>query len=235
LALEGICMGKVFISYRRDDAAGYARAIYEALTERFSRDHIFMDVDTIEPGLPFDEVIRDAVGQSEVLLVLIGPRWLVPDAEGRSRLEDDRDFVRLEIAAALARNIRVIPVLLDGTPMPAETALPEPLRGLAWRNALEVSNSRFTFDVERLTNVLARVLEDRADPAGAPADQAQAEANPVSAARGAPGPAATTGVHAEAELSAGVSPAPPERAAAAGGGLRYAIGAGVLVAVAVLA
>ena len=69
-------MGGVFISYRRDDAAGYARAIYEELTERFSPDRVFMDVDAIEPGLAFDEVIRNAVGQCEVLLVLIGGRYV---------------------------------------------------------------------------------------------------------------------------------------------------------------
>jgi hypothetical protein len=149
-------MGKVFISYRREDAAGYARAIYEELTERFTADRIFMDVDAIEPGLPFDEVIRNAVGQCEALLVLIGARWLAPQPDGKTRLEDERDFVRLEIAAALARNIRVIPVLLDGTPMPKEAELPEALRGLVWRNAIEVSNTRFTSDVDRLAQVLAK-------------------------------------------------------------------------------
>ena len=147
-------MGKVFISYRREDAAGYARAIYEELTERFTADRIFMDVDAIEPGLPFDEVIRNAVGQCEALLVLIGARWLAPQPDGKTRLEDERDFVRLEIAAALARNIRVIPVLLDGTPMPKEAELPEALRGLVWRNAIEVSNTRFPSDVDRLAQVL---------------------------------------------------------------------------------
>lgn len=151
-------MGNVFISYRRDDAAGYARAIYDQLTERFDTAQVFMDVDAIEPGLPFDEVIRNAVGKCEVLLVLIGSRWMEVQPDGRRRLDDERDFVRLEIAAALARNIRVIPVLLDGVQMPAENLLPEPMRGLVWRNALEVSNTRFTSDVNRLADVLARVL-----------------------------------------------------------------------------
>lgn len=179
-------MGKVFISYRREDAAGYARAIYEELTERFTPDRIFMDVDAIEPGLPFDQVIRDAVGQCEVLLVLIGARWLAPQSGGKTRLEDERDFVRLEIAAALARNIRVIPVLLDGAPMPKEADLPEALRGLVWRNAIEVSNSRFSADVGRLTEVLAKVLGEGenalpARPAGA-----------ASAASPAPSPSTST-------------------------------------------
>jgi|GEM_PF-4316757 len=157
-------MGNVFISYRRDDAAGYARAIYDQLTERFEAAQVFMDVDAIEPGLPFDEVIRKAVGQCEVLLVLIGSRWLEVQPDGRRRLDDERDFVRLEIGAALARNIRVIPVLLDGAQMPAENALPEPVRGLVWRNAIEVSNTRFTSDVNRLADVLAKVLGGAGTP-----------------------------------------------------------------------
>lgn len=151
-------MGNAFISYRRDDAAGYARAIYEELSERFTSEHIFMDVDAIEPGLPFDEVIRTAVARCEVLLVLIGARWLDPQADGSRRIDDERDFVRLEIAAALTRNIRVIPVLLDGVEMPSESALPEALRALAWRNAIEVSNSRFSADLKRLGDVLAKLL-----------------------------------------------------------------------------
>ena len=177
-------MGKVFISYRRQDAAGYARAIYEELTERFTPDRIFMDVDAIEPGLPFDEVIRNAVGQCEALLVLIGSRWLAPQPDGRTRLEDERDFVRLEIAAALARNIRVIPVLLDGTPMPREAELPEALRGLVWRNAIELSNTRFTADVNRLAEVLAKVLGDgdKAPPASAAGATIAASPPPSSSA-----------------------------------------------------
>lgn len=170
-------MGNVFISYRRDDAAGYARAIYDQLTERFDTAQVFMDVDAIEPGLPFDEVIRNAVGKCEVLLVLIGSRWMEVQPDGRRRLDDERDFVRLEIAAALARNIRVIPVLLDGVQMPAEELLPEPMRGLVWRNALEVSNTRFTSDVNRLGDVLARVLGEAEE---GPAERGQAE-RPASA------------------------------------------------------
>ncbi len=160
-------MGKVFISYRRDDAAGYARAIYDQLTERFATERVFMDVDAIEPGLPFDEVIRDAVAKCEVLLVLIGARWLEPQADGSRRIDDERDFVRLEIGAALARDIRVIPVLLDGVEMPSELALPEALRGLAWRNAIEVSNTRFNSDLKRLADVLAKLIGEVETPTGA--------------------------------------------------------------------
>lgn len=223
-------MDKVFISYRRDDAAGYARAIYEELTERLPPDAVFMDVDAIEPGLPFDEVIRNAVGQCKVLLVLIGARWLAHGADGRSRLEDERDFVRLEIAAALARKIRVIPVLLDGTPMPKEAELPEALHGLVWRNAIEVSNTRFNSDVERLFQVLTKVLD------GAVVSEAPDSQPP------APEPATVAGQR-EQPVAAPVAQAPAmpletrdtKVSGASGSGLRYLAGVAALGVVAVVA
>ncbi len=150
--------GQIFISYRRDDAAGYARALYDRLAQHFSPERVFMDVDAIEPGLPFDDVIQQALSRCEVLLVVIGRRWLDPQTGGGSRLDDPQDFVRLEITAALARDIRVIPVLLDGATMPTEADLPEPLQPLARRNALEVSNSRFRSDTDSLISTVRRVL-----------------------------------------------------------------------------
>ena len=150
--------GFIFISYRRDDSAGFTRAIYEHLAQRFSRDRIFMDVDGIEPGLPFDQVINRAVGRCECLLAMIGKDWMQRTAGGTLRIENPKDFVRTEIAAALSRNIRVIPVLLDGTVMPAPDVLPEPLRPLAMRNAIEISNTRFASDVDRLADAVSRAL-----------------------------------------------------------------------------
>ena len=136
--------GLIFISYRREDSAGFARAIYDQLVSRFSKARVFMDVDAIEPGLAFDEVIARAVGRCEVVLVMIGKRWLEPNAGGEPRINDPKDFVRVEIIAALSRNVRVIPVLLDGAVMPTEEVLPEPLRPLSRRNAIEVGNTRFS-------------------------------------------------------------------------------------------
>jgi TIR domain len=150
--------GHIFISYRRDDSAGYTRAIYDRLVDRFSRDRVFMDVDAIEPGLVFDEVINRAVGRCEILLAIIGEDWMKPQADGASRIHAPKDFVRLEISAALSRNIRVIPVLLDGATMPAEDKLPEALRSLALRNAIEVSSTRFDSDVDRLVESVAKAL-----------------------------------------------------------------------------
>lgn len=150
--------GHIFISYRRDDSAGYARAIYDQLVERFSRERVFMDVDAIQPGMAFDEAIQRAVGGCEILLALIGRRWMEPQAGGGPRINQPTDFVRAEIAAALSRAIRVIPVLLDGASMPAEDTLPEPIRALARRNAIEISHTRFDSDLQRLVKAIGAAL-----------------------------------------------------------------------------
>jgi hypothetical protein len=150
--------GRIFISYRRNDTAGYARAICDQLVKRFSKERVFMDVDAIEPGLPFDEAISQAVGGCEIFLAMIGKHWMEQQPGISPRINDAKDFVRLEIAAALSRNIRVIPVLFDGASMPTEQDLPEPLRALARRNAIEISNSRFNSDVERLIEAVRRAL-----------------------------------------------------------------------------
>lgn len=151
--------GRIFVSYRRDDAAGFTRAIYNELVKHSFQ--VFMDVEAIGPGLPFDEAIKRALDQSEVLLVMIGQRWLEPQAGGGSRINDPNDFVHLEISEALSRKIRVIPVLLDGASMPDKEALPEPLRAMALRNAIEVSNNRFDFDVDKLIKAVRKARPRR--------------------------------------------------------------------------
>lgn len=149
---------QVFISYRRDDSAGYARAVYAELAREFGAERIFIDVDDIAAGQAFDKVIRREVGASQVLLVLIGKRWLGERDGVPARIHDVDDFVRLEVATGLARGMRVIPVLLDGAAMPGEAQLPEPLRALARRNALELDNARFAADTARLVATLRESL-----------------------------------------------------------------------------
>jgi hypothetical protein len=118
-----------------------------------------MDINTIEPGLDFVEVIEQAVGSCDALVALIGRQWLtITDTSGQRRLDNPEDFVRLEIAAALTRNIRVIPALLQGAPMPRSSDLPDVLKLLARRNAIEISDTRFHYDVDRLIEVLDKVL-----------------------------------------------------------------------------
>ena len=149
---------QIFISYRRDDAAGYARAVYAELAREFGAERVFIDVDDIAAGQSFDKVIRREVGAAQVLLVLIGNRWLGERDGAPQRIHDVDDFVRIEVATGLARGMRVIPLLLDGAAMPSEAQLPEPLRPLARRNALELDNARFSADMARLTTTLRAAM-----------------------------------------------------------------------------
>lgn len=151
-------MAGVFINYRRDDARSEAGRLFDWLSQYFGKDQVFMDVSgSIEPGLEFDRVIENAVSSCEVLIVVIGKEWLTAvDENGKRRLENPNDFVRLEIAAALKRNIRVIPVLVEGAAMPEEGDLPEDLKRLCKRQASELSDNRWEFDTKQLVNVLQR-------------------------------------------------------------------------------
>ena len=152
--------GQIFISYRRDDASYPAGRLYDRLSAHFLQNQIFIDVDNLEPGTDFVEAIERSVGSCDALIAVIGKRWIVsPDEEGKRRLDNPDDFVRLEIATALKRNIRVIPVLVDGALMPRSSDLPDDLKLLARRNAVEVSHSRFNADLGRLIAALERVLE----------------------------------------------------------------------------
>ena len=159
---------RVFISYRREETAYPAGWLYDRLDERFGDAQVFKDVDSIPLGDDFVAAITTAVGSCDVLLALIGDKWLtITDERGRRRLDDPHDFVRLEIEAALARNVRLIPVLVDGARMPRADELPDSLAGLVRRQALELSPSRFDSDTNRLARVLASTLaEVRAETQG---------------------------------------------------------------------
>lgn len=149
---------QVFISYRRDDAAGYARAIGDELAKHFGADRVFIDVDDIGAGVDFSDVIERKVGAARVLLVLIGRRWQGERESAAPRLHDSADLVRREVGAGLASGARVIPVLLDGTAMPTEQQLPDELRALAGRNAIEIGNSRYASDIVRLVRAVREAL-----------------------------------------------------------------------------
>jgi hypothetical protein len=148
---------RIFVSYRRDDARGDAGRLTDKLKFHFGDKQIFRDVEAIEAGVDFVEAINSAVSQCAVLLAIIGPNWLkVSDGQGRRRLDDRNDFVRLEIAAALQRNIRVVPVLVGGAMMPKAEDLPQGLESLARRQAHELSDPRWDFDVGQLVETLER-------------------------------------------------------------------------------
>jgi WD40 repeat protein len=160
--------GRIFISYRRQETAYPAGWLYDRLVEHLGQGQVFKDVDSIELGDDFVEVITAAVAGCDVLLALIGDRWLtITGEDGQRRLDDPGDFVRLEIEAALTRNVRVIPVLVDGARMPRAGELPASLAKLVRRQALELSPSRFDFDTRRLLRVLdSSLAEAQARQAG---------------------------------------------------------------------
>jgi TIR domain len=150
----------VFISYRRDESAGYAGRIADSFEEYFGEDKVFRDIDSLEPGLDFAEAIERALESSEVLVAVIGKNWLTAtDAAGQRRLENPDDFVRVEIATALKRNMRVIPVLVQGASMPGTDELPEDLAPLTRRNAFELHDTGWTDDIRRLITVIERVIK----------------------------------------------------------------------------
>ena len=147
--------GRAFISYRRDDTSGYAGRIYDRLQRRFPG-QIFMDVTDIRAGVDYVELIEREVRISSVLVALIGRHWL----DG-NRLQDTDDLVNREIALALKNDVSVIPVLLRGAHMPSVSELPEDLKGLARKNAVEVGETTFDRDAEALIRALEPKLGNK--------------------------------------------------------------------------
>ncbi len=152
--------GGIFVSYRRQESSDFAGRLYDRLVNRFGEGQVFMDVVTIEPGTSFARKINRAVMACTVLLAIIGPNWLTAtDKQGRRRLDDPDDFVRLEIEAALvARGVWVIPILAEGAVMPGREDLPQSLAGLAHRSAMLIRHESFRSDTGRLVMVIERVL-----------------------------------------------------------------------------
>ncbi len=153
-------MRAIFISYRRGDSEGQAGRLYDDLIRQFGAGSVFMDVAAIDPGLDFRKVIDRNVSQCGVLLALIGPTWLeAEDESGTRRLYNPLDFVRLETAAALKRDIPVVPVLVGKARMPRADELPDDLKELAYRNGVELTHARWDTDVQLLVKALQRHLD----------------------------------------------------------------------------
>ena len=143
-------MSTVFISYRREITAGEARALFNELLEKRGKNFVFMDVDSIALGRDFRSALRKTLF-CDLMLVLIGRDWAnVKDEEGRTRLENPDDFVRLEIGAALRRDIVVTPILVQGAHTPAPEHLPADIRDLVYRNGFEPSHNRWESDVAEM-------------------------------------------------------------------------------------
>jgi hypothetical protein len=152
----------IFINYRRNDSEGEAGRLFDDLTSNFSDKSVFMDVAAIEPGRDFRKAIDQSVANCSVLLAIVGMEWLeAKDAMGGRRLDDPNDFVRIELASALRRDIPVIPVLVRGAKMPRVEQLPDDLKELAYRNAVELTHARWKSDVQVLIRALRPFLEER--------------------------------------------------------------------------
>lgn len=188
--------GQIFICYRRDDTAYVTGYINDRLSEEFGADAVFTDVDNIALGVDFRAILDETVGQCQIFLAVIGDNWLTArNADGKLRLQDPSDFVRIEIESALQRNIPVIPLLVDGTTMPSKEELPDSMRDLAFRNGTVIRPAPdFHADIDRLVNSLKRYLragsnvsnsEDRKSDASAAAGQVEEERNKGRTKKGA--------------------------------------------------
>jgi hypothetical protein len=149
----------IFISYRRDDSQGATGRFYDRLSHHFGRGNLFLDVDAIEPGVDFVKILDEQIARCNVFIVMIGPNWTeARDSAGQRRLDDPEDYVRIEIVSALKRDIRIIPVLVDGACVPQADHLPDPIRPLVRRNAVEITHTRFVSDVDALAADIKRAL-----------------------------------------------------------------------------
>jgi len=180
---------KIFITYRREETAAHAGRLYDAMVARFGEGNVFMDVD-MAPGVDFVERITEAVAACHVLIVVMGPRWAtVEDEQGRARLADPEDFVRVEVETALRRpDVTPIPVLVAGARMPNREDLPPEVRAITRRNALELGDQRWRYDVGRLISTLDELLAESPVVPGSPSPEsgvAPGKAAPADAARAA--------------------------------------------------
>lgn len=183
-------MAEVFISYRRQGALVHARAVFERLRSELGQKKVFMDLEGIEVGVDFVDLIEEQLRGCRVLLALIEPNWAsATDRQGRRRLDLSNDYVRVEIATALRRGIRVMPILIDGAEMPEAESLPDDLKPLARLNAQLLDFQRFDAEIGRLAAAIRRVLASPAkEPPQGSADHGRPDGRPVSAPSDAPRP-----------------------------------------------
>ncbi len=203
-------MPTIILSYRRDDTGSIAGRIFDRLVGHYGPDQVFMDIDSIPFGLDFREHIQDTLKRCDVLLAIVGKNWAAADASGALRINEENDWVRIEVEAALAKNIPVIPVLIDNALLPAAASLPESLRNLAFRQAAPVDSGRdFHPHMDRLIKAMDQLL---ARPQAAPSAAPKVATPKVEARVAKPkaGPAAPTrrlDVPAAADDGAAVTPA----------------------------
>jgi len=155
--VESRAAGRVFVSYRRGDTAGHAGRLFDRVRRTFGEDRVFMDVAGIAPGDDFAHALDEAVSSCDAFLAVIGRDWVnAVDSNGHQRLADTADFVRLELKTALARGVRVVPVLVDGAALPRENELPDDCKPLVRRQAFELRDNRWEADTEALCDALLK-------------------------------------------------------------------------------
>jgi hypothetical protein len=150
-------MPSIFVSYRRTDAPAHAGRIYDRLVERFGKENVYRDLDSTAPGADFAEVIDHTIAKCDALVAVIGRNSSLATRHWsrRRQMDDSRDWVRREIAAALERNIRVIPILVEGAQMPSADELPRDIQMLTRRHAVELSETAWTAQINQLIDSLA--------------------------------------------------------------------------------
>lgn len=158
---------RIFICYRRSDTAPWAGRLHDRLAQVFGEDQVFFDVHGIEPGEDFPRILEERLAQCKVMLVVIGRHWLsLREQDGSRSIDDAKDYVRREIKAALGRNIRVVPVLVNSATLPGEHELPAEIRALCDRQAVELTHARFLVDAQTLIETLTRATLREADELG---------------------------------------------------------------------
>jgi hypothetical protein len=172
----------IAISYRREDSQPVAGRLYDRLQARFGKQNVFMDFDSIPPGVDFREQIKQTIERSQLVVAVIGPRWLGEQSDSSRRIDDPTDFVRLEIKYALEQGVPIIPLLIDNTLMPKPEKLPPDIEKLAFRNALPLDSGRdFHNHAERLINGICRLVDvsemREADAADAESKHSAAKSN----------------------------------------------------------
>lgn len=153
-------MARIFISYRREGGSGFAGRLAEDLERRFGANEVFRDVEDIASGEDFVERLDSALRSCRVLLAVLDKTWLSASNSGGRRLDDPKDFVRTEIATALRNGVRVIPVLVEGATMPSEQDLPSNIKSLARRQAHELSDLRWDYDIDKLASTIEKACAD---------------------------------------------------------------------------
>lgn len=148
---------EVFISYRRSDSLFVTERICDHLSHSFA---VARDIHFIEPGTDYRGEIGIEIGETDAVIVVIGPDWLgTTNDQGQRRLDDQRDFVRLEIESAVANQIPIIPVLVGDTDMPATAELPESIRELSFRQSVRIRpDPDFKSDMKKLAKSIGKVI-----------------------------------------------------------------------------